>query len=176
MTSTTNLRFVTFKQLTQEHLPLIHEWLKKEPNERVQNSVFSMEAFEQQVQAILYGTITIEDETRPLKAFVMYENSEPVGYIHYYQTTTSPGQGAAISLIFKEPLSEDLDKESALLELFLDNYLFLEYKFCIVDLDSKNSSFIKLFQNLDFILHADFSDFLLMKKKGAFEEDSAPKN
>lgn len=158
-------RYVTFKLLTRDHLPLVKGWISSEGAHIKQNSSVSFDVIHDQSELLVSGFIEIEGKHKPLKSYVMYDNEDPCGYFHFYQTTDTPNQGAALAIHFNGPLSEDMGKEATFIELFLDNYIYPEYEFCIVDIDSSNQVFIDLFKDLGFTTHTRMHDFLIMIKQ-----------
>lgn len=158
-------RYVTFKPLTSDHLPLVKGWISSEGAHQKQNSSVSFDVIHDQSELLVSGFIEIDGRHKPLKPYVMYDNEDPCGYFHFYQTTETPNQGAALAIHFNGPLSEDMGKEATFIELFLDNYIYPEYEFCIVDIDSSNQVFIDLFKDLGFTIHTRMNDFLIMVKQ-----------
>lgn len=158
-------RYVTFKPLTNAHLPLVKEWISSEKAHEKQNSSVCFDVLNDQSDLLISGLIEIDGQKKPLKPYVMYDNEDPCGYFHFYQTTETPNQGAALAIHFNGPLSEDMGKEATFIELFLDNYIYPEYEFCIVDIDTTNTTFINLFHNLGFTIHTRLNDFLIMVKQ-----------
>jgi hypothetical protein len=163
-------RYVTFKPLHQEHLPLLSSWLEGSLDHSRQNSSVSFEAFEGQKQAFIEGLIDIDGQKRPLKSFVIFDNQIPCGYTHFYQTTEDEKNGCALAVYFHQSLSDDLERESIFLELFLDNFVFEEYKFCIVDIDTQNTAFLDMFKKIGFKVHTDMNDFVILVKSSNQEE------
>ena len=158
-------RYITFKPLSQEHVPMVQQWLECPETKVNQNSLVSLDVFQDQQDLLLNGQVDIDGNRKPLKPFMIYDNDIPCGYVHFYQTTEQPNHGAALAIFFKNPLTEDKGKESVFLELFLENYVYPEFKFCIVDIDSCNKPFIDLFEKIGFSLHTDMNDFLIMIKQ-----------
>lgn len=158
-------RYISFRPLVSEHIPVIQQWLKEPGAKDNQNSFVSLDVLEDQEELLLSGFVEIDGHHKPLKPFVIYDNETACGYAHFYQTTEEPNHGAALAIFFKNPLTQDKGKEAAFIELFLENYVYPEYKFCIVDIDSSNQPFIDLFENLGFALHTDMKDFLIMVKQ-----------
>lgn len=158
-------RYITFKPLASEHVPILQEWLNCPHSKDNQNSLVSFDMFAEQKELMLNGLVEIDGLKKPLKPFMIYDNDTACGYAHFYQTTETPNDGAALAIFFKNPLTEDKGKEAAFIELFLENYVYPEYKFCIVDIDSSNKPFIDLFENIGFALHTDMKDFLIMVKQ-----------
>jgi hypothetical protein len=156
------IHYITFKPLTSNHIPVIKEWLSCPEIKANQNSLVSLDVFHHQEELLLNGFVDIEGNKKPLRPFVIYDNTNVCGYTHFYQTTQEPNQGAALAICFTKPLTEDRLKETAYIELFLENYVYPEYKFCIVDIDRSNIPFIELFKNIGFSLHTDMDDFLIM--------------
>jgi hypothetical protein len=156
------VRYVSFKPLDSDHVPIIKKWLNSPDISVNQNSVVSLNVFHEQEDLLLSGVVDIEGNKKPLKPFVIYDNDQAYGYTHFYQTTEEPNEGAALAIFFKEPLTEDKQKESAFIELFLENYVYPEYAFCIVDIDRSNQPFIELFESIGFSLHTEMDDFLIM--------------
>ena len=157
-------RYVTFKPLHEEHFPLIKAWFEDDQNKARQNSLVSFDAFHDQKNAFLEGQIDIEGQKKPIKSFVIFDNHTPCGYTHFYQTTEEEKKGCALAIYFHETLSKELDKETVFLELFLDNYVFEDYEFCIVDIDAQNQTFLDLFKKVGFATHTDFKDFVIVIK------------
>ena len=158
-------RYITFKPLTNDHVPLVKGWVSSPNAYKQQNSSVSFDVIHDQSDLLLSGLIEIDGHQKPLKPYVMYDNQDPCGYLHFYQTTETPNQGAALAIHFTDPLSVDMGKEATFLELFLENYIYPEYEFCIVDIDSSNTAFIDLFENLGFSVHTRMQDFLIMIKQ-----------
>ena len=144
---------------------MLLDWIKSPDKKMNQNSQVTFEALETQSELLLTGMIEIDGRHKPLKPFVIFDNEDACGYAHFYQTTEDPNQGAALSIFFTNELTEDKGKEAAFLDLFLENYVYPEYNFCIVDIDSSNQPFIDLFEDLGFSLHTKMSDFLIMVKQ-----------
>jgi hypothetical protein len=146
-------RYITFKPLVEEHVPLLSSWLSCPSSKNKQNSDVCLDVIEDQIELLLKGFVDIEGQKKPLKPFMIFDNEKACGYAHFYQTTAEANSGAALAIFFAQPLTEDKGKESAFLELFLENYVYPEYKFCIVDIDSKNKHFKQQFiPNKNFIL------------------------
>lgn len=164
-------RYVTFKPLDQEHLSLISSWFDDESNKSRQNSHVCFNSFFHQKEDFVTGQIDIEDQKKPIKSFVIFDNQTPCGYTHFYQTTQEEKKGCALAIYFHETFSENLDKEAVFIELFLDNYVFENYEFCIIDIDSTNHTFLELFKKLGFSTHTDFQDFVILIKQNPSNVD-----
>lgn len=158
----TTIRYLSFKPLTNELGSIVKKWVLSEEAYKNQNSSVCFNFLKDGFELLISGFIEIEGKMKPSKSYVLYDNQTPCGYFHFYQASESFNTIAALSVYFFPSLSEDLNKEMSAIELFLNNYIYPDYKSCIVDIDSSNKVFIDMFQKINFKIHTRMNDFLIL--------------
>ena len=100
------------------------------------------------------------EEMKPIHAFIIHYESQPIGYIQYYNAYDFPRDGyqlnnlpksvAAIDMFIGDEnyLGKNIGSKS--LELFSDSHVFTEFDYALVDPDGSNLAAIKTYENVGF--------------------------
>jgi len=153
---------ISFKPLSKKHFALIHIWFN-EPHVQSFYSLktWTIEEVQQKLTPYIQGLGSIE-------CYIIFIDKTPVGYIQSYPVKKHPWDN--------QKLSEELIRNSAgvdlfigekefigkgygcqILEVFLKNYIWTHYKYCLVDPDIRNESSIRLFKKCGFRKHQQIS-------------------
>lgn len=148
----------SFNKLRSEHLSIIHEWFNK-PHVQQFYSLRSWTKEEVARKLEIY----ISEETSVYPYIVTIEN-KPVAYIQYYRVARHPWSN--------QDLDDDVVQAAAGLDLFigeeefigqgwgpkvvnsfLDEIIWKDFQYCVVDPDFRNESSIRAFEKCGFRKH-----------------------
>lgn len=162
--------------LTWLQAPHVKKWWDQEVN-------YTLDLVKEKYSSYIRGYKKVGGKSKPIHAFVIHSDEHPIGYIQYYnaydfpidnrQLNTLPKSLAAIDLFIgdKDYLGKGVGQKA--LELFLENYVFAEFDYAIVDPDSNNLVAISTYKKVGFRAYDDQIDqsmYLVIKTKKVFEE------
>lgn len=155
-------RKITFTPLNEEHFALIHTWFN-EPHVQSFYSlrVWTIEEVRQKLTPYIQGVGGME-------GYIISIDKIPIGYIQCYPVKEHPWDNqnlveeviqnsAGVDLFIgkKEFIGKGFGHQ--ILEDFLKNYIWIRYKYCLVDPDIRNDVSIWLFKKCGFHKHQQIS-------------------
>lgn len=151
---------ISFQPLRQEHLSFLHQWLNAPHVQSFWDR--GTEWTESLVQG-KYGTYIegykwIGQEKRPIHAFIIYLDDQPMGYIQYYCATHFPREGyeiedpnlAALDIFIGEASLLGKGYGSYSIKQFLNDYVRKDFGACFVDPDISNVMAIRAYEKAGF--------------------------
>lgn len=149
---------ISFVPLSQGHFSLIHSWFNK-PHVQAFYSLrnWTQEEIYKKLEPYVRGK-------KQISSFIIYLNEHPIGYIQSYPVKDHPWENQNLSEeIIQEAAGFDLfiGEETYLnqglgkqvIEHFLEEHIWPNYQYCIVDPDIRNEASMRLFQKSGFIEH-----------------------
>ena len=149
---------ISFIPLSASHLPFIHEWFNKP---HVQEFYSLRKWTFDEVESKLLPYINQE---KPVYPYMVYLDQQPVAYIQYYRVMDYPWP--------EQALSEEMITQSAgfdffigeeeyigkgigcmIVETFLNELIWPNFSYCMVDPDIHNERSLKFFEKCGFKLH-----------------------
>lgn len=178
---------IQFKALNDSHFDLMLRWFNK-PHVQAFYSLrtWTYEEVCQKLEPYIRGE-------KQISSFIIYLNDHPIGYIQSYPVKDYPWENqdlseeiiqeaAGFDLFIGEEtyLNQGLGKQ--IIECFLEEHIWPDYQYCIVDPDIRNEASMRLFQKCGFIEHKQIDTQnalkqparlqLLMKKREKFSVPS----
>lgn len=151
-----NIGKVNFRRLRREHLPQLYEWITKEP---------PATRFWGYVQGPTYGQFIQEftDSIKgkdPTRAYIIYYEETPIGYIQTYEWSDYPGcekyeelhKAAGMDVLIGAKAYRNKGLGSKVLQKFLKEIIFADSKiqFCVTDPDVRNTVAIRAYEKTGF--------------------------
>lgn len=166
---------IDFLPLTEAHLPLLLKWLET-PHVKEwwdQDVVWTEELIREKYSSYVQGYKRLEIAgkivKKPIHAYIINYNNNPIGYIQYYNAYDFPReQGdkledlplslASIDLFIgeKEYIGEGIGP--LLMDQFIQNYIFKNFSAVFVDPDTGNTGAIKAYKKCGFKIVRKFSN------------------
>ncbi len=177
-----NIRFQPLATTDFENLlkwlqqPHVKKWWDADVN-------YTLELIQEKYGSYVGGYKKIGSERKPIHAFIIYFDDDPIGYIQYYNAYDFPRDGyqlnnlpkslAAIDMFIGDEkyLGKNIGAQS--LEFFLDSHVFTEFDYSLVDPDSSNLAAIKTYGNAGlkpFDDQTSESVVLMVKPRNDFNE------
>lgn len=154
-----NSKTFTFRQLALSNVPLMHHWFNLQ---HVQQFYSLRQWTEDEVLKNLEPYIV---GTQPVNGFIILMNQTPIGYIQKYSVRDFPWQdhnfteeiinnAVGIDLFIGDESLIGKGIGHKLIQLFLEQHIWPDYQYCIVDPDVDNNAAIRCYQKLNFKEHA----------------------
>ncbi len=149
----------TFKPLSFADMSLMYQWFNLP---HVQKFYSLRQWTEDQVLEKLKTYLTGD---KPVSGFIVLMNEKPIGYVQQYKIADYPWPNQNLSQeIIDKAAGMDLfigDEDacgkgigSQIINEFIENKIWPEFQWCIVDPDIKNIAAIKCYEKLNFQSHA----------------------
>lgn len=148
---------IHFERLQRKHFALMLKWFN-EPHVQAFYSLreWTLEEVEKKLSPYIDGNV---------RGYLII-SEEPLGYIQCYPIRLYPwenqtleekiiARGAGLDLFIGEKKYLGLGLGKDIIACFLDQILWKEYDFCVVDPDVKNTKSIRLFESCGFKAHQD---------------------
>lgn len=155
---------ITFMPLTASHFPLLLKWLESphvkkwlDPDVK-----YTLDAIQKKYGDYVNGYKLIsETQSIPIQAYIICLNEQAIGYIQLYKAYDFPKNNllmdlpenlAAIDVFIGEEsyLSKNIGLTA--IKTFLDQYVFLNYRYVLVDPEYTNERAVKAFEKAGFII------------------------
>lgn len=176
---------IGFKDLSDTDFSLLFSWLQAPHVKKWwdQEVNYTLDLVKEKYSSYVKGYKKVDGENKPIHAFIIHSDEHPIGYIQYYNAydfprddyklVTLPKSLAAIDLFVgdKNYLGKGIGQK--VLELFLENYVFTEFDYVIVDPESNNLVAISTYKKVGFRTYDDQIDpsmQLMIKPKKVFDE------
>lgn len=147
---------VSFRRLRREHLPLLYEWITKEPRATRFWGYGQGSTYGQFVQEFT-DSIKGKDPTKP---YVIYYEEAPIGYIQTYQWSDYSGcekyeelrKAAGMDVLIGANTYRNKGLGSRVLCKFLKEVIFADasVQFCVTDPDIRNTAAIRAYEKTGF--------------------------
>jgi len=149
----------TFKPLASSDISLMYEWFNLP---HVQKFYSLRQWTKEEVLEKLKPYITGD---KPVLGFIVLMNEKPIGYVQQYKISDYPWPNKNFSqAILDNAAGMDLfigDEEligknigSKVMKTFIENKMWIQFQYCIVDPDIRNIAAIKCYEKLNFQSHA----------------------
>lgn len=159
----TPLHSLHFIPLQPSHFSLLYKWMNTDHVMKWwgENRHWSLEDITQKYQTYCDGYKTIGDLTKPIYAFIVEVNSQPIGFIQYYNAYDFPREDGAILPNLSENLAaldfyigeaDFIGKGFGplILNAFLKDQVTPEFNACFVDPDCANKQAIRSYEKAGF--------------------------
>ena len=146
---------ISFKSLSEKHFSFIHTWFNT-PHIQAFYSLktWTIEEVCQKLTPYIQGIGEI-------KSYVIDFDKIPIGYIQYYPVKKHPWENQDLTQeIIQNSAGIDFfigDKEFIgkgfgiqILNIFLENYIWPHYRYCLADPDIRNEASMRLFKQCGF--------------------------
>ncbi len=158
---------IHFERLQTKHYTLIHDWFNK-PHVQAFYSLreWTLDEVEKKLAPYLHGDV---------KGHIIVLD-KPVGYIQSYPIKSYPWEnqgldedviqkGAGIDFFIGEEnyMGRGIGKD--IVNAFLDQVLWQEFDYCVVDPDEKNTRSINCFKSCGFKIHKEIESENALKEK-----------
>jgi putative NADPH-quinone reductase/RimJ/RimL family protein N-acetyltransferase len=155
----------SFKSLSTEHLPLLHQWMQESHLQPWwgEGKEWSLNDIYDKYTSYTQGYKLHEEKKKPLFAFIIEVENQPIGYIQLYNAFDFPRKGYDVKDFWQDQspslaavdfyLCENyLGKGwgAEVLKAFLKNHLFSHFDACLVDPDKSNKFAIKSYAKAGF--------------------------
>lgn len=151
-----NVENVRFERLRREHLPLLYEWITKEPPVNRFWGYSSNGTYGEFVQEFV-GSIKGRDPTEP---FLIYYENEPIGYIQTFRWSDYPGseqfaelyKAAGLDILLGSPKYRGKGFGQMIIRRFLEEVVFRDgaVTCCVTDPDVRNTPAIRVYEKVGF--------------------------
>ena len=136
---------IEFAPLSKEDFMKLQQWLNT-PHVNSwygESKNWTLEMVANKYDSYCQGFKSVAGENKPIHAFIIHYDEQPIGYIQYYNTYDFPRDGyelnnlpkslAAIDMFIGDEnyLGKGIGSQS--LELFLENHVFTEFDYAFVD-------------------------------------------
>ena len=182
---------ISFKPLATTDFENLLKWLQQPHVKKWwdANINYTLELIQEKYGSYVDGYKKIGSERKPIRAFIIYFDDTPIGYIQYYNAYDFPRDGYQLNNLPKSLAAIDcfIGDENYLgkgvgsksLELFLDSHVFTEFDYALVDPDGSNLAAIKTYENAGFKPFDDQtteSVVLMVKPRNDFREIESLEN
>jgi len=165
---------IIFSKLQKDHFPLLLRWLESSHVKQWwdQDAQYTNELIEKKYTPYTQGFKMLGDIKKPMHAFIIEVDNQPVGYIQYYNKYDFPPEQGCSNEDLSESLAaidfyigeEDfLGKGlgAKILQNFLKLYVFKEFKSCFVDPYTANKVAICSYENAGFKIVKEISELAI---------------
>lgn len=173
---------ISFEPLTKADFPLLVKWLN-ENHVRAWydgDKIWNEQSVEKKYLTYTerYKRLVIEENTieKPIYPYIIRIDEVKVGYIQYYDSRSFPHEHghdfddlpqntASLDMYIGEIdfLGKSLGPK--IINLFLKDYVFKNYQYCLVDPDSSNLAAIKAYQKAGFSIISSNKFTLMLAEK-----------
>jgi RimJ/RimL family protein N-acetyltransferase len=177
----THMQNITFHPLHISHFPLLVAWLN-EPHVRQwwpHHEPWTLESVNEKYTSYTRGYKIVIGAQKPIHAFIITVEEQPIGYIQYYNAYDFPRDDsplpanifpqklAAFDFFISDPayLGKGLGAQS--LKAFLEEYIWKSFDACFVDPEAENIAAVKTYQKAGFtvIQQQETSTWMVALKK-----------
>ncbi len=154
---------IHFTPLQPIHFPLLLKWINMDHVSRWwrENRHWSLEDITQKYETYCKGYKVIGTLTKPIYAFIIEVQSQPLGFIQYYNAYDFPREDgtipqelpenlAALDFYIGEPEFIGKGLSPLILNTFLNDYVKVEFNTCFVDPDRANKRAIRAYEKAGF--------------------------
>jgi aminoglycoside 6'-N-acetyltransferase len=91
---------ITFKPLHESHFPLLLKWLETQHVKKWwdQDVTYTMELVRKKYSSYIKGYKLVDGQQKPIQAFIIHNNQNPVGYIQIYNAYDFPRSKSLLGL------------------------------------------------------------------------------
>ena len=152
-----------FRPLQPIHFPLLLKWINTKHVSRwwKENRHWSLDDITQKYETYCKGYKEIGDSTKPIHAFIIELQSQPLGFIQYYNAYDFPRENgplppelsknlAALDLFIGEPDFIGKGLGPIIINTFLNDQVKLMFNACFVDPDRANQQAIRAYEKAGF--------------------------
>jgi len=176
---------ISFKPLSVTDFENLLKWLQKTHVKKWWDADvnYTLELIQEKYGSYVDGYKKIGSERKPIKAFIIYFDDTPIGYIQYYnaydfrqcgyQLNNLPKALAAIDFFIGDENYLGKGVGSKSLELFLDSHVFTEFDYAFVDPALTNIFAIESYSKAGFKIVRSSSKeqiFLMLRDKSPNNE------
>ena len=175
---------ITFKALSESHLPLLLKWLETDHVKLWwdQDIKWTLELIQDKYSHYIkrYKRLQLADQVieKPMYSYVIYADNKPIGYVQYYDkhdfppkqgydTSELPQSCAGLDYYIGEVDFIGKGIGSKTLERFIEFYVAQKFDYVFVDPDTGNNNAISSYKNVGFTIIKRINDcnttFMLKK-------------
>lgn len=154
---------ITFQPLQDSHFPLLLKWLET-PHVKAwwdQNVQWTLELIKEKYGIYVQGYKVEQGLKKPLGAYIVYVEDDPVGYVQAYNAHDFPREDnvslaelpdslAALDVLIGEEEFLGKGLGSRIMKQFLSEYVDPYYEACFVDPDTTNIRAIRTYEKAGF--------------------------
>ena len=168
---------ITFNPLQTDHLPLLFKWLEK-PHVQIwwdPGVDLTPESLEEKYGSYPDGYYVEDGIKKPLRAFIVEVDHEPVAYVQLYNVQNYPGANNITELKFlvncagldifigdEKHVSKGIG--TAILRQFLIEFVDPKFEACLVDPDKNNIQAIRAYEKVGFRAMKPHGNLILMMR------------
>lgn len=155
---------LTFKPLEKQDFQILLGWLSK-PHVRAWYDMeieYTLEKVQQKYESYTKGYKLETGIKKPIYAFVVYLDAQPIGYVQYYNAydfpreddlipTGLPEKLAAFDIFIGEEEYTGKVIGPEIIKKLLKDYIWNDFDACFVDVDADNVRAIKTYEKAGFI-------------------------
>jgi len=154
---------IHFTPLQPHHFPLLLKWINTDHVSKWwrENRQWSLEDITEKYGTYCEGYKVTGDSTKPIHAFIIEVNSQPIGFIQYYNARDFPREGgdlpqefpkslAALDFFIGDPEFIGKGLGPKILDLFMHDYVKPMFNACFVDPDLANTQAIRAYEKAGF--------------------------
>lgn len=153
---------ISFKPPAITDFEILLNWLQRPHVKKwwVSETDYTLELAKKQYSFHVDGCKRIGDVNKPIHAFIIQYDEQPIGYIQYYNAYDFPKDGyesnnlpkslAVIDMFIGDDQYPGKDIVGQSLELFLDTHVLTEFDYAFVDTDSGNSEAMEVYKKIGF--------------------------
>lgn len=159
---------ITFKPLNESHFPLLLKWLESPHVKKwwVQDVTYTIGLVREKYSSYVKGYKLEGGVQKPIQAFIIYSDQNPVGYIQIYNAYDFPRSKPLLGLPSNLGAFDIFIGEAAALQQGLGSKAILEflrlhgnqYSYIFADPDSNNLSAIKCYEKAGFKMISEPQD------------------
>jgi len=168
---------VNFKPLLESHFLLLLKWLEMPHVKKFwdRDIIYTIDMIYEKYSSYVKGYKLVGQLEKPIKAFIIYDKENPIGYIQIYNAydflenkllLSFPKDLGAIDVFIGE--EEYLNKKlsSLIIKQFLEEYALKQYRYVFARPEFKNEKAVRSYENAGFkIIKSTDKEFLMVANK-----------
>lgn len=153
---------VSFKPLSNSDFTILLSWLEAPHVKKWvdQDVTYTIDLVKEKYGPYVRGYKQVADEQKPIHAFIIYYDEEPIGYIQYYNAYDFPRDGyelqnlptslAAVDMFIGDELYLGKGIGEKALALFLEGQIYRKFDYAFVDPAVSNKRAIRCYEKVGF--------------------------
>jgi len=153
---------LSFRPLNFTDIPLIHRWFNLPHIQKY----YSLQQWTK--NEVLNKLKPYIEGTKPVTGYIVLMNDSPIGYIQYYRVSDYPwpdqnlteeivNQAAGLDMFIGDEKLIGKGFGSKIVSDFLNQFIWPEFEYCLVDPDITNTAAIRCYEKINFREHSSIN-------------------